>query len=290
MMLKGDESVHPQFAEPDYEALEDGSAAPEVTPDELTPGLLRAAILNRGCLIVRGMVNPDESLRLAGEIDNAFNARDTRVGGGPTSEYYEEFRAKSSVDLKKERGWISDAAGVWAADSPKLMCEVIQTFEEVGLRRLIDDYLGERATISVNKCTLRRVKPDAVQGYEGISWHQDGAFLGDVRALNVWLSLSHCGDDAPGLDLIPKRLDHIVPTGTEGAAFDWSLSPLAVKEAAGDVPVQRPIFEPGDVVLFDELFLHGTGADIEMPNTRYAIESWFFGPSRFPEKYAPIAF
>ena len=63
-----------------------------------------------------------------------------------------------------------------------------------------------------------------------------------------------------------------------------------MEEVAEGAQVQRPIFEPGDVMLFDELFLHATGADIDMPNTRYAIESWFFGPSKFPEGYAPVAF
>ena len=34
--------------------------------------------------------------------------------------------------------------------------------------------------------------------------------MGDARALNLWLSLSRCGDEAPGLDLVPRRLDEIV--------------------------------------------------------------------------------
>ena len=170
------------------------------------------------------------------------------------------------------------------------MFDFAQKLERTGLREVATGYLGERPTISINKCTLRKVQPDVVKGHTGISWHQDGAFLGDVRALNVWLTLSHCGDTAPGLDIVPKRIDHVVPAGTEGAAFDWSVSPAVVEEASEGTPVQRPIFEPGDVMLFDELFLHATGADIDMPNTRYAIESWFFGPSKFPEGYAPVAF
>ncbi len=103
-------------------------------------------------------------------------------------------------------------------------------FERAGLTQVITDYLGERPTISVQKCTLRKVDPDAGHG-----WHQDGAFMGDVRALNVWLSLSRCGDESPGMDIVPRRLDHIVPTGTEGALFDWSVSPQVAEEAAGDV-------------------------------------------------------
>jgi hypothetical protein len=27
----------------------------------------------------------------------------------------------------------------------------------------------------------------------------------------------------------------------------------------------------------------------DMPDARYAVECWFFGPSGFPEGYAPIA-
>ena len=51
----------------------------------------------------------------------------------------------------------------------------------------------------------------------------------------------------------------------------------------------RPIFEPGDALFFDELFLHQTGSDPSMPNPRFAIESWFFGASAFPGDYAPVA-
>jgi hypothetical protein len=54
-----------------------------------------------------------------------------------------------------------------------------------------------------------------------------------------------------------------------------------VAEDAADVGILRPIFEPGDMLLFDDLFLHKTGSDPEMPKPRYAVESWFFAPSSF---------
>jgi hypothetical protein len=279
----------PQFPEPAFDALPAGDL-PEVTMAELTPQLLRAGILRSGAVLVRGMIDPAQAAGLVEEIDRAFDARDKRDAGEPRPEaYYEEFGPDEPYELA-ERVWVTDASGLWLADSPKIMFDFAQTLEHTGLREVATGYLGERPTISINKCTLRKVNPDVVKGHTGISWHQDGAFLGDVRALNVWLSLSHCGDTAPGLDIVPKRIDHVVPTGTEGAAFDWSVSPAVVEEASEGVEVQRPIFEPGDVMLFDELFLHATGADIGMPNTRYAIESWFFGPSKFPEGYAPVAF
>jgi hypothetical protein len=61
------------------------------------------------------------------------------------------------------------------------------------------------------------------------------------------------------------------------------------EEAAGELPILRPVFEPGDALLFDELFLHKTASDPRMRRPRYAIESWFFGASAFPENYVPLA-
>ena len=67
----------------------------------------------------------------------------------------------------------------------------------------------------MNKSVLRRVSPES-----GTDWHQDGAFLGKgIRTCNVWIALSRCGDVAPGLDIVARRYDEIVETGTEGAVF-----------------------------------------------------------------------
>jgi hypothetical protein len=103
------------------------------------------------------------------------------------------------------------------------------------------------------------------------AWHQDGAFLGKpIRTLNVWLALSPAGRDSPGLDVLPRRLDSIVEPGTQGAIFPWAVTPDMVERAAEGTPVCRPIFEPGDVLLFDELFLHRTACEPEMTRERYA--------------------
>jgi hypothetical protein len=70
--------------------------------------------------------------------------------------------------------------------------------------------------------------------------------------------------------------------------LSYQISQAKAEEAAGETPIIRPIFEPGDALFFDELFLHQTGSDPSMPRPRYAIESWFFGASAFPE-YIPVA-
>ena len=120
------------------------------------------------------------------------------------------------------------------------------------------------------KVVLRRVPPrDMSTG----AWHQDGAFMGvGIRSLNIWLSLSHCGDEAPGLDVVGRRLDELVETGGEGTFNAWATNPQAA-ERVGAGAVVRPIFEPGDALLLDHLTLHRTAANAGMTKDRYVTEN-----------------
>jgi hypothetical protein len=269
--------------EPAFDALPDGDPLPELTPADLTPALLRAGILRDGCVLVRGLVDRDAALAFAGRIDRAFAERERALAGRRAAPgYYEEFEAGSRFEVASVRPWIRDGGGVLATDSPLLTFEMLELFESAGLPRLVGGYLGERPLLSVHKTTLRKAVP-AVGG----AWHQDGAFMGDVRALNLWLSLSRCGDEAPGLDIVPRRLDEVVIA--HDAMLDVEATRAAATAAAGDAGIVRPVFEPGDALFFDELFLHQTASDPAMPNPRFAIESWFFGGSAFPADYAPVA-
>ena len=82
----------------------------------------------------------------------------------------------------------------------------------------------------------------------------------------------------------------MLETGTDGAIFDWSVSPNIVEQVAEDAPVLRPEFGPGDALLFDQLFLHRTAVAPGMTRERHAIETWFFAPSTYPDGQIPIVF
>jgi hypothetical protein len=265
------------YAAPDFAALPSG--LPELAPGDVTPALLRAGILRDGCLLVRGLVDRDAALGLAAQIDRAFAERGSKR---PAAGYYEEFEPDARFEVASVRPWIRDGGGVLATDSPLVTFELMELFEAAGIGRLAGGYLGEPPLISVHKTTLRKAEPTV-----GGAWHQDGAFMGDVRSLNLWLSLSRCGDEAPGLDIVPRRLDRVVIE--HGDMLDRELTQRRAEEAAGDAGIVRPIFEPGDALFFDELFLHQTGSDPSMPRPRFAVESWFFAGSAFPPDYAPVA-
>jgi hypothetical protein len=282
----GRESWPPEMADP-FPDLKD--APPEVTPDELTSEVLGGSILNHGCVIVRGLVAQERLDLLMEDIDRAFDSVDEFVEKGAkveTTPWFAPFKPDKPYSLGYGRQWVINGGGVWTVDSPRSFFDLMEAIEEVGLGDTIAGYLGERPAISVKKSTLRRVPIDT-----GTDWHQDGSFLGEgIRTVNLWLALTSCGADAPSLDIVPRRLDEIAPTGTDGAHFDWSVGPGMVDQVAEGSPILRPSFEPGDAILFDEKFLHRTGVSPGMTNPRYAIESWFFAPSTYPHGQVPVAF
>lgn len=277
----------PCYAEPASQApaMAERSHVPEVEVEALDAPLLRAAILEHGCLLVRGLADRERAERMAGEIDHAFTVRE-QLGRGEADPggYYDELVPEPPYAVIG-RPWVADGGGMLAADSPRLLFEMLELFERAGLRDVVGDYLGEPPAVSAEKCTLRRTTADLPK-----AWHQDGKFLGDVRALNVWLSLTRSGDVAPGLDVVPRRIEQLAESGAEGSIIDIEVSQALAEELAGDAGISRPLFDPGDALLFDDLFLHQTGSDPSMMKTRYAIESWFFGLSAYPHGYVPIAF
>ena len=290
--VPGSDYVAAGAVAPGDDPADDG--LPAVEASALNAAAIRGAMLSHGSLIVRGLVAPERAAELLAGIDRAFAGRDAQLDGGvadeDTSPWYRPFEPDDeyAASVSLGRGFVGKGSGIWTADSPRLLFELLRTYEDAGMREIVTEYLGERPALSVNKGTLRRAAPKV--GTEW--WHQDGAFLGaGIRSLNIWLSLNDSGVDAPGLEVVSKRLDAIVDAGTEGADFDWSVSDAVVAEVAGDA-IARPIFKAGDALLFDHLNLHRTGTTAAMTKTRYATETWFFAPSAYPDPYeqVPLAF
>jgi hypothetical protein len=267
-----------------------GPTLAEIEPGELSVDALRRGLARSGCLLVRGLVPHDRVEAMVDGIDRALEAFDAGLAGAPVSDtepWYAPFTpGPGQFRVGGRRNWVRASGGIWAADSPRMLFELLALVDDLGIGGLVSEHLGEQPALSANKCTLRRVPVDT-----NTDWHQDGAFLGtEVRTLNLWLSLSRCGVDAPGLDLVPRRLDDVVQTGTDGAIFDWAVSPVVVDQLAVDAPVLRPEFEPGDALLFDHLFLHRTAVSPGMTRERYAIETWFFAPSAYPDGQIPLVY
>jgi hypothetical protein len=279
------EAPWPEEAPRPREAQEE---LPSVNRAELTPEVVRDHILRYGCTYIPGLIPEQRADQLVDGIDRAFEVANEHLSETPPAEdtpwYHPWPYFENPEAMAQTRTFVRDGGGVWTVESPRVMFDFLEILDEAGLRSLIRDYLGERPAMTLKKSTLRKTTP-----LPRADWHQDGAFLGDdIRTINLWLCLSHCGDDAPGLDLVPRRFDRVLETGTGGAFFNWSTGEGTVEEAREDVPVVRPLFKPGDALLFDELFLHRTATDDTMTRDRFAIETWFFAPSLYPGDQIPF--
>ena len=107
---------------------------------------------------------------------------------------------------------------------------------------------------------------------------------GLLEARGEWRYIADA-DLATPPDNLPRFLAYT--KDPETALVIGSREAEGASEAGG---ILRPIFEPGDAMFFDHLYLHQTASDPSMPNRRYAVESWFFGPSAFPGDYIPLAY
>jgi hypothetical protein len=265
-----------------------GAPLEPVPAEELAPELLRAGLAQHGCLWVRGLITPARAERLARGVDRALDGFDASASGAAadvTAPWYVPFSPEpGTYRVGGRRNWVRASGAVWTVDSPRMLFELCELLDDTSMVELVTAHLGERPALSANKCTLRRVPIDT-----STNWHQDGAFLGaSVRTLNLWLALSDCDGDSPGLEIVPRRIDTVLPTGTEGAMFDWSVSPDIVDDVAREAPVLTPAFRAGDALLFDHLLLHRTAVEPGMTRERYAIETWHFAPSSYPEGQIPV--
>jgi Phytanoyl-CoA dioxygenase (PhyH) len=251
-----------------------GARIPEISGDELSVSSIRSGIENHGSLIVRHLITSNQVDLLRNNIDRVLTAFDAVGSGSVGSElegWYEPFHRDRNTERPEKRS----KGAVLTVDSPAAHFDLLETFESCGLSSVIRDFFGEPPALLSRKGTLRRVHHEGQTG----GWHQDGGFLGeDIRSLNVWLALTDCGIDAPGMDIVAKRFPGIVETGSGFAK--WATNPYAAHMVAEGHTV-RPVFAAGDAIIFDHLCLHRTARSPEMTKTRYAIETWLIAPSTY---------
>ena len=165
------------------------------------------------------------------------------------------------------------------------MFDMLEAFERAGCARVIHGYLGEppRSRSRSARCARSSPTPAPAGTRTAPSSARCARSTSGCR--------SRAAATTPRASTSSRAARRDRPDRHRGRDLRLVGGPPDVaEEAAGDGGIVRPIFEPGDALLFDEMYLHSTAADPSMPNPRYAIESWFFGLSGFPAEYVPIAY
>jgi hypothetical protein len=262
---------------------------PEIAAADLDLEVLSSALEHHGCLLVRGLIPPARVDLLVDDIDHTMAAlRRVMEGAPPKSEapWFLPFEVDGNDLGGAGRFWAAAGGTVWAAESPRSFFDLVETFDEIGVRQLLTEYFHEPAVLSVVKTSLRRLPPDAPGG-----WHQDAYVYGlDTRTVNVWAALSPCGPAvSPGLDIVPRKFHDLAEQLPPPPPLH-TVSQATIDALDRETPVCRPAFEPGDALLFDSLFLHQTGTGPGFTEVRYGIESWFFAASTVPPEWVPLTY
>jgi hypothetical protein len=262
---------------------------PEIGRRDLDVDLLRGAIAHHGCLLVHDFFPAQTMALLRDDIDrlaDGFDAWSASDNQRTTPPWYEPFEAPDAVLALALRNMCGPLGTFYAADAPRPFLHLTDAFDAAGLQELMLEYLHEPVLLGLEKTALRRVPPGVPT-----AWHQDGIRFGrDVGLLNVWVSLCHCGTDAPTLGVLPKRLSEILPLDS-GSSIPWEIQPAAMAAAAEDVEPVELVLEPGDAILFDEMLAHSTIRHDRMTKPRYCADAWFFPLSAFPaDLYQPLAY
>ena len=273
----------PQFADP----CPGETGLIDLPRAEATPEVVGGAIRHHGCILVRGLLDRPVAEGLVDSIERAFVGLEAANEGAPvaeTSPWYVPLASHpdyppDQTDERANLRWFR----VCTMDSPRAMFEVIDAFEVAGVGEIARRYLGARPVMSASKWALRRMPKRKIAG-----WHQEANVFPTfpLRTLNVWLTLTPCGDDSPSLDVVPRRETQVHDVPGPGFMFTGK----HFDEVAGDAPRVSPRYEPGDAMIFDEMLIHRTNTDHAMDRVRYSIESWFFAPSGQPLELGPIVF
>jgi hypothetical protein len=232
--------------------LFDEQRLPEISRNELTVDHVASGLLHHGALLVRGLLPPGHVQELRRFLDLGT----TRLVQGAEA----------------------------TSDQAAMLDALVETYRETGLLALAESYIGEEPVGAPGRTVVKRNEE-----ISGLPWHQDASFFrGKCGALNLWTALTPCGEQCPGLSVIPRRFETIV----DPQHFTVKPSERAASvadELAREMGVASPVFEPGDALVLDEMTLHRTSTRRWKVPVRDVAITWFFAPSRFPAVYEPLA-
>lgn len=282
------------IVDPDREVpVPERGCIPEITRDQCTAQTLRAAVLEHGSLIVRGLFSEETVAGMREIIDGVLDAcgSSREVRRKTRSVYYHppanagSIMPQGDIELSALRQFSAASGSALCIEASSVAEMLLEFYEQHGLKELVTGYLGEAPCLSAKKWVLRRsFVPSEVAG-----WHQDGAFMGThINTINLWIPLTECGADtgAPGMDVVPARLNRLI--SSDGADFNWSVHDDKARFGFGSLRPEAPLFHVGDAFFFDHFHLHRTQSDLDFTKQRYAIETWFFGCTSFPKDQVPI--
>ncbi len=151
--------------------------------------------------------------------------------------------------------------------------------------------LGDELVCAIDHCWVRRQYAPGryPPSHAAHAWHQDGAlgfdFLGTgaqiprsalLPMLTCWIALTPCGAEAPGLELVDREFDALLPLA--------ALTDDSVRARHEKSEFLRPVLDAGDALVFGGGVLHHTHVLPAMHIDRTSVELRFFPAKDIPQR------
>jgi len=157
---------------------------------------------------------------------------------------------------------------------PELLQIARRLVEDGVARPVLEHYLGGPILPDLETLRFRRHQPQ--QNLTHVPLHQDLSFTRTDRTLvNCWVPLTACGSDSPGLLFFPMIeplvFGHNAKAGADGYPMNGIPEDVLYRDLSPCQPV-APVFEPGDLLMFDGFCPHRTMQRPGMTGTRLSFE------------------
>jgi hypothetical protein len=170
----------------------------------------------------------------------------------------------------------------------------VQTFTRSDVYRLYEELYGPRVIFPLLKCIVRYQRPDHMASH--LPYHQDlDASKVGVHMMNCWIALDPSGSDAPGLEAIDAKISELrgelflSETRDQVGEERWDQHRQYVTSHFANHSITRPVFEPGDGLVFDHFTLHRTYTTESMTKPRMSIEMRAANADDYFDAYGDVA-
>ena len=181
---------------------------------------------------------------------------------------YEQSDAQGHHDLIASRDY--NTAFLEAFDGPGERLRILRHLLDTPLISIFDRLVGANWVISHDESPIFKSNGSQSRETTPTFWHQDACVNQYPTAL-VWIALTPCGEDAPGLKLVCASPDEPIELFREEHSDDAPKERFIERNYGSD-SVVRPTFAPGDALFFNHLTIHGTHVTAGMTRDRLSFK------------------
>ncbi|MFC3230140.1 phytanoyl-CoA dioxygenase family protein [Marinibaculum pumilum] len=182
--------------------------------------------------------------------------------------------APAGDDAARELMRLSMIGPGLTAGFPELLALARRAVEGGVGRPILEHYLGGPLIPDTSTLRFRCHRPS--QNLSFVPLHQDVAFTTHDRSwVNFWVPLTPCGHLAPGLQVFPLSRAMAFPHNADATPGGYPMGHISEETMASwPIPLSaiEPVFEPGDLLMFDGFCPHRTVERPGMTQVRMSFE------------------